>query len=129
MIQDPRQSFVRALPVCRPPARMDRLPDLTPAESRRPLWSRLIAFSHNSIQEETTDFRARPEAGDPIARLTVYVLNAAIILFVFPVGLATLIFNILGGENLRTTAHVMALTGLGMALAASGELPALTTFL
>ena len=55
-----------------------------------------------------------------MARLTVYALNAAIMVFYFPLGFGLLIFNILGGENLRTTAHALALTGLGSALVAAG---------
>lgn len=53
------------------------------------------------------------------ARLTVYALNLSVIAFTVPVGMALLLMNILGGENLRTTAHVMALTGLFSALAAA----------
>ena len=66
------------------------------------------------------DFRLRAERRDPVARLTVYALNGVILLAFFPVGFALLIFNILGGENLRTTAHTMALTGMGTALATAG---------
>ncbi len=74
-----------------------------------------------SAQDEPTDFRDRAESRDPVARLTVYALNAAVMLFFFPLGMALLIFNILGGENLRTTAHALALTGLGTAIAATGQ--------
>ena len=43
-------------------------------------------------------------------------MNMIVIVMALPVGLALLAFNILGGENLRTTAHVIALTGMGAAL-------------
>ncbi len=80
------------------------------------LVTRGIQFSHASAADEETDFRAREEVANTEARLTVYALNGALLLFAFPVGFAMLIFNILGGENLRTTAHAMALTGMGIAL-------------
>ena len=51
--------------------------------------------------------------------LTVYALNGILMLMAFPIGFALLVFNILGGENLRTTAHAIALTGLGTALSAA----------
>ena len=64
----------------------------------------------------------REEHGDLTARLTVYVMNLIVIVFSAPVGLALLLMNILGGENLRTTAHVVALTGLFIALHDAGAL-------
>ena len=69
--------------------------------------------------EDVFDPSERPERGDIKARLTVYALNMTIMVFTVPVGVALLFMNILGGENLRTTAHVMALTGLFSALAAA----------
>ena len=53
---------------------------------------------------------------DLIARTTVYVLNLIVLVFSLPVGLALLCMNILGGENLRTTAHTIAILGLFSAL-------------
>ena len=101
-----------------------RFPTLEPAELAAPAEGRLesmgIRLTQSSIQEEPTDFRARPERGDAVARLTVYALNACILVIAFPVGFGLLIFNILGGENLRTTAHTMALTGLGTAIGSAG---------
>ncbi len=101
-----------------------RFAALDPARPANPVAHMLercgLRFEHGSIQEETTDFRDRAESRDPIARLTVYALNCMVMVFFFPLGFALLIFNILGGENLRTTAHVLALTGFGMALAAAG---------
>lgn len=111
--------------------RLGFLPELEPARAAHPVLDMLgrmgVRFDQGSIQEEPTDFRDRPERRDPIARLTVYALNAAVMVFFFPLGFALLIFNILGGENLRTTAHALALTGLGMALAAAGFAAALPT--
>lgn len=109
------------------------LPELEPAEcateadkarSREDRTLR-IEFSKDAIKEEPTDFRDREESHDPMARLTVYAMNAAILLFAFPIGFGLLIFNILGGENLRTTAHAMALTGMVMALGMSEYAPSL----
>ena len=84
-----------------------------------------IEFATHAIQEETTDFREREETYSAEARLTVYALTAAILLFAFPIGFGLLIFNILGGVNLRTTAHAMALTGMVMALGMSEYAPPL----
>lgn len=71
--------------------------------------------------DDVFDPEGREEHKDLTARLTVYVMNAIVIVFALPVGLALLCLNLLAGENLRTTAHVMALTGLFMALAATEE--------
>lgn len=108
-------------------ARFQMLPELEPVESAsKPDTRGLgIEFSTHGIQEEPTDFRERLESHDAIARLTVYAMNAAIMLFAFPIGFGLLIFNILGGENLRTTAHAMALTGMVMALGMSEYAPSL----
>ncbi|MEL6643974.1 MAG: hypothetical protein AAFQ79_08575 [Pseudomonadota bacterium] len=108
-------------------ARFAMLPELEPVESEADKTGALagIEFSTHAIQEETTDFRERAESHDAIARLTVYAMNAAIMLFAFPIGFGLLIFNILGGENLRTTAHAMALTGMVMALGMSEYAPSL----
>ena len=102
---------------------LDRLPVLAPAEpsaamsaSPRATPEHTLRHDPANIHDESTDFRSRSEARDPIAALTVYAINAAVMLFAFPVGFALLVFNILGGENLRTTSHVMGLTGLAMAL-------------
>ena len=66
--------------------------------------------------EDVFEPKQRPEHSDILARATVYVMNMIVIVMSLPVGLALLAFNILGGENLRTTAHVIALTGMGVAL-------------
>ncbi len=117
----------RSAAAVRGAARFDLLPVLEPANEpsqpveRSPLEKLGIKLDLDSdaICEETTDFRDRKEAKSSEAKLTVYALCATIMLFSFPIGFATLIFNILGGENLRTTSHIMALTGMLMALGMS----------
>lgn len=107
------------------------LPDLEPPEERlRQAKSTIftadaISLSHESAMEDVFEPHRRDECQDVTARLTVYALNMIIMVFALPVGVAMLCMNILGGENLRTTAHAMALTGLFMALAQSGSLPTL----
>lgn len=99
------------------------LPDLAPPEERlREAKSHIfsadaISLSHSSAMEDVFDPARRGEHADLTARATVYVLNLTVMVFALPVGLALLFLNILGGENLRTTAHVMALTGLFSAIA------------
>ena len=101
----------------------DALPDLEPAEDRlrrlkRQIFaSDTITLTHSSAIEDVFDPRLREEHNNIVARMTVYVLNMVVIVMALPVGLMLLFFNILGGENLRTTAHVIALTGMGLALA------------
>ncbi|NNE79984.1 MAG: hypothetical protein HKN18_06885 [Silicimonas sp.] len=102
------------------------LPDLAPPEEKlRREKSHIfsadsITLSHNSAVEDVFEPCLRKEHGDLTARLTVYVLNLIVMVFSVPLGLALLVMNIVGGENLRTTAHVMALMGMFMALSASG---------
>lgn len=99
-----------------------RLPDLEPPEDRLQrqksniFLSDAINLSHDSAMEDVLDPNLREEQHDFVARTTVYVLNLCVMVFALPVGLALLCLNILGGANLRTTAHVMALTGLFMVL-------------
>ena len=114
-----------------PISRSIAFPDLEPASLRRRtgssrVLSRSLELSsefghkieliHDSAQDEQTTPSKRAEPGNEIARLTVYVMNAALILISFPLGMAVLILNILGGENLRTTAHAIALAGFAVAL-------------
>ncbi len=93
-----------------PKRRAQLLPTLAPVSPDVPEPDATIDL------DNCTSFRDRPETKDACAFLTVYALNAAIMLFAFPVGFGLLVFNILGGENLRTTAHVMGLTGFLMTL-------------
>ena len=77
--------------------------------------------------EDVFDRKPPVDKQDLPARLTVYALNLTVMVFALPIGLALLFLNILGGENLRTTAHVMALTGLfsALSMANGGMLPPL----
>ena len=107
--------------------RQTRLPDLEPPEDRLRreknsiFLSDTINLSHDSAMEDVFDPSQRPEQHDAVARATVYVLNLCVMVFALPVGLALLCLNILGGANLRTTAHVMALTGLFVVLASTEQ--------
>lgn len=106
-------------------ASRDLLPELAPPEDRLRgektaiFCSDVISLSRDSAMEDVFVPAKRPEHQDLTARATVYVLNLTVMVFALPIGLALLIMNILGGENLRTTAHVMALTGLFSALSAA----------
>ena len=109
MMQAPQERFALSLP------------DVSaPVETTEDNLRRIFRLSQGSAQDEPTDFADRKEAHDTVARLTVYALNGSVMLFSFPVGFGLLIFNILGGENLRTTAHTMALTGMGTSLVSAG---------
>ena len=96
--------------------------DLEPPEerlrkSRTTIFSAdSIELSQNSAVEDLLEPDLREEHNDLTARITVYVMNLSIMMVTLPLGLALLAFNIIGGENLRTTAHIMALTGMFMAL-------------
>lgn len=106
-------------------ASRDLLPELAPPEERLErertaiFRSDAISLCRDSAIEDVFVPAERPEHQDLTARATVYVLNLTVMVFALPVGLALLIMNILCGENLRTTAHVMALTGLFSALSAA----------
>lgn len=101
------------------------MPDLAPPEERlrsqkRQIFSSdAISLSQSTAMHDVLDSDFRAERNDVIARLTVYALNMTIMVFTVPIGMALLVLNITAGENLRTTAHVMALTGLFSALAAA----------
>ncbi len=53
-------------------------------------------------------------------RSSLYVMSATIMIFALPVGATALTYNALSGGSLRATAHMMALTGFGLALMALG---------
>jgi|GEM_PF-2557254 hypothetical protein len=107
--------------VC-PGQNRNRLPDLEPPEERLQrqrsniFSSDAISLSHASAVEDVFTAVDRAEHNDLTARITVYAMNLTVMAFALPVGLALLLMNVLGGENLRTTAHIMALTGLFSAL-------------
>lgn len=127
-IADPR--LIKAAPV--PPNRNLRhrlriasrnlLPELEPPE-QAPRWRRSTLFSRDAISlsrgsavDDVFEPKRRAEHHDAVARTTVYVLTATVLVFSLPLGLLLLAFNIACGENLRTSAHVLALTGMAMAL-------------
>lgn len=102
---------------------LDRLPELEPAEDRLRnargaiFESDALEFGTNKPVEERADkLSFGIEAENLTARATVYTMNAILCVMAFPVGAALLTFNILGGENIRTTAHAIALTGMGIGL-------------
>lgn len=119
LVEDPWHRS-QCLPELEPPSedRLRSLKDQIFASDR-------ILLSHASAIEDNFVPDRRPERHDATARATVYVMNLIVVTMSLPVGMALLMFNIIGGENLRTTAHVVALTGLGMALASSPGAPAL----
>lgn len=53
-------------------------------------------------------------------RASLYIMSATIGVFALPVGAAMLTYNALSGGSFRATAHVMALTGMFLAMAAAG---------
>ncbi len=100
------------------PSRRSRLPELAPADSPRRNGKAFVGIdmSSTAVIDEETRFARREESGNDTAKITVYVMNAILLIMAFPVGFGMLVFNILGGENLRTTSHVIALTGFAIAL-------------
>jgi hypothetical protein len=96
----------------------DAFPDLEPADAghETSALARHAERIRTELSSQFRELRDNPDAENPLARLTVYALNAVLLIIAFPVGFAMLIFNVLVGENLRTTVHVLALTGLAIAL-------------
>ena len=81
----------------------------------------------NDLQKALTSFlelqgnpRARRLADTAAGRSSLYVMSATIMVFALPVGATALTYNALSGGSLRATAHMMALTGFGLALMAMG---------
>jgi hypothetical protein len=118
-----RQSFltgarpVRSYRRPTPPART-AFPDLEPAESGPRESGILLQFKRlrGDMAAQFHEIRANPDIDNALSRLTVYALNAVLLVLAFPVGFAMLMFNLLVGESLRTTIHVLALTGLAVTL-------------
>ena len=100
----------------------DNFPDLEPAEDRlrrlkRQIFeSETINLIHQAADDDPIGVGNREEHFDFVAWATVYVVNAIVMVMSLPVGLGLLCFNILAGENLRTSLHVVALTGMAIAL-------------
>ncbi len=53
-------------------------------------------------------------------RASLYLMSATIAVFALPVGASMLTYNALSGGSFRATSHVMALTGIGLALTSLG---------
>jgi len=64
---------------------------------------------------------------DVPARFATYALNSVLLVTALPVGLGMATYNVMGGENFRLTAQMVALTGMFNGLAAGGYLSSLTT--
>lgn len=100
----------------------DRLPDLEPAEDKlRDARHAIFAFdaielTSRAAKDEPTRPELREERSSLVARATCYTMNAILFVMAVPVGAALLTLNLLGGENIRATAHAIALTGMAMAL-------------
>ncbi len=96
------------------------LPDLAPAErGPQPGSQSHLGRIGADLAAQFGELKSDPDAQNPLARLTVYALNAILLILAFPVGFALLLVNVLLGENLRITLHVVALTGLALSLSAS----------
>lgn len=110
----PVRGYRRPLPDAR-----RAFPDLEPAEPGAERTSGHLARIRAELAVQYRELRDDPDADNALSRLTVYALNAVLLVLAFPVGFALLIFNVLAGENLRTTVHVLALTGLALALSST----------
>lgn len=93
-------------------------PELEPADAASRGTRRTATFAEtlHEMRAQFDDIREDPGTDNPLSRLTAYALNLVLLVLAFPVGFAMLIVNVLGGANLRTTVHVLALTGAAIAL-------------
>jgi hypothetical protein len=109
----PVRTYRRTTPDAR-----EAFPDLEPAEAGRSAGGRAGHLDRllEDLRTQFREVRENPDVDNPLVRLTVYTLNAVLLILAFPVGFAMLIFNVLVGENLRTNVHVLALTGLAITL-------------
>jgi hypothetical protein len=108
----------------RAPSRPSRgvtiLPELAPANTteappRRGALVRAAIVAQRYVKIDTSRVVAlKPEATDAKGRLLVYTLTTSLLFLAFPAGFALLIYNILGGEDLRATSGVIAVTGVVM---------------
>jgi hypothetical protein len=97
------------------------LPDLEPAETgaQAARRSRFAARLRCDIATQAAELRRDPGSRNGLSRLCVYALNAVLLATAFPIGFAMLMFNLLLGENLKVTVHVVALTGFAVTLSSS----------
>jgi len=91
---------------------------LEPAEAahRRARHTSTFAETLHEMRVQLDEVLENPATENPLARLIAYTLNFVLLILALPVGFAMLIVNVLGGANLRTTVHVLALTGLAIAV-------------
>jgi hypothetical protein len=87
-------------------------PELAPAESGTRAAAGHLSRVRGESLAQAREVLADPAADNALSRLSVYALCAFLLILAFPVGFAMLIFNLLAGENLRLTLHVVALSGL-----------------
>lgn len=101
----------------------DIFPDLEPEAppSRSEILRTRAEQALATLREQFSDAVENPASRNPLARLIVWTMNLVLLIVAFPIGFAMLLLNILGGENLRATAQVMALTGLALALSSAGD--------
>ena len=97
------------------------LPDLEPAESgaQAARRARFAGRLRRDVAAQFAELRRDPDSRNAVSRLGVYALNAVLLATAFPIGFAMLMFNLLLGENLRVTVHVVALTGFAVTLSSS----------
>ncbi len=100
--------------------------ETTPEEPKEP--HRTPSFLRKFLIVEEVKLDAPNEKVDTIEQFSVYVMTVTLMVLAFPIGFAMLIYNILGGENLRATARAMALTGFGMGLYIADLAPQMALF-
>ena len=70
---------------------------------------------------------AEPPATEPTGslpqRLTIYLMNIALMLVALPVGCALLVYNLVRGEDLRTSARAIAMASTLIGLAQLAGFP------
>ena len=92
-------------------------PELAPADGGTHAAAGHLARIRDEVVAQAREIRSDPTADNALSRLSVYALCAFLLILAFPVGFAMLIYNLLAGENLRITLHVVALSGFVVLLA------------
>ncbi len=89
------------------------------AEDTEPHPSRkLDAFRAFLALDDSPEPRRIAETAS--GRASLYLMSATIAVFALPVGASMLTYNALSGGSFRATSHMMALTGIGLALTSMG---------
>lgn len=89
----------------------------TPAELK-PVSSDLSALRNFMALDTSKDVKRIADTAT--GRASLYVMSATIGVFALPLGASMLTYNALSGGSFRATSHMMALTGLGLALSSLG---------